>query len=114
MTAATALPLPVLVAIGSALVAPLLAWAHRRLPLIIGIIALLTATALMGFIDADVLDGNGSVVTHYFGGEVPFLGKALGIAFAADPFGAIMATVTAGIGSLLLLSLLSEIGRAHV
>lgn len=111
MNAATALPVPLLVAIGGGLAAPLLAWVHRRLPLIVGIVAMLAATAVLGYVDKDVFAGDGHVVTHYFGGELPFGGKSLGIAFAADPFGALMATVTTAIGSLLLLSLLSQFGE---
>jgi multicomponent Na+:H+ antiporter subunit D len=110
MSAATALPVPLLVAITGGLAAPLLGWIHRRLPLVVGIAALATATVIMVFVDADVLSGDGRVVTHYFGGELPFVGKSLGVAFAADPLGATMATVSTGLGALLLLSLLSEFG----
>jgi multicomponent Na+:H+ antiporter subunit D len=111
MTTATALPLPLLITLGGALTAPLAARAHRRLPLVIGVVATAAAAAVLGFVDSDVLAGHGHTVVHYFGGEVPFGSKLLGIAFAADPFGALLATVSAGTGCLLLLSLLSQFGE---
>jgi multicomponent Na+:H+ antiporter subunit D len=110
MSTADALPLPLLITLGGGLLAPLAAWVHRRLPLVVGIVASLAATAVLGYVDSDVLGGHGHVVVHYFGGEAPFGGKLLGVAFAGDPFGALMATVSAGVGCLLLLSLLSEFG----
>jgi multicomponent Na+:H+ antiporter subunit D len=111
MSTAAVLPVPLLIAIGGGLSAPLLAWVHRRLPLIVGVVAMLAATAVLGYIDSEVFAGDGHIVVHYFGGELPFGGKTLGIAFAADPFGAVLATVSTTIGALLLLSLLSEFGN---
>ena len=110
MSIDVALPVPLLTALGGGIAAPLLAWVHRRLPLVAGIVTMLATLALLGDIDRDVLAGTGHVITHYFGGELPFGGKSLGIAFAADPFGALMATVSAAVGLVLLLSLHSEFG----
>jgi multicomponent Na+:H+ antiporter subunit D len=50
------------------------------------------------------------VLVHYLGGWVPVRGSVLGVAFAADPFGLAFALLSAGIGTLLVLYTLSELG----
>lgn len=111
MTASSQLlPLAVVIPIGSAVLSPLASKLHRRLPLLLGILAMLGSLAVLVFVSRDVYGGDGHIVTHYFSAEKPVHGKALGIAFAADPFGLTFAILTAGLGLLLLLSLLSEFG----
>ncbi|MCU1659735.1 MAG: Fe-S-binding protein [Pseudonocardiales bacterium] len=110
MSVAELLPLPVVIPIGSAILAPLVTKIHRRLPLIIGIGAMLGSLALLLVVATRVYSGNGQVLTHYFSAEKPVRGQVLGIAFAADPFGLTFALLAAGLGLLLLVSLLSEFG----
>ena len=109
-TAQTLLPLPVVCPIVGAILAPLLSKLHRRLPLVIGIGALVASVALLCVVAAEVYSGSGSVVAHYFSNEKPVHGAALGIAFAADPFGLTFALLSAAVGLLLLAWLLSELG----
>jgi len=52
----------------------------------------------------------GLVRAHYMGLWTPVHGRALGIAFAADPFGLLFALTSAVIGAVLLLYTLSELG----
>jgi multicomponent Na+:H+ antiporter subunit D len=111
MSVAEALPLPVVIPLTGAVLAPLVARLHRRLPLIVGIVALAGATAVLALVAATVYDGHGQVLTHFFSNERPQSGRALGIAFAADPFGLTFALLTASVGLLLLLSALSELGE---
>jgi len=104
------LPLPVVFPLGGAMLAPVLARAHRRLPLIVGMVALAGSLVVLGYAVPSVLGGSGSVIAHFFSNARPVHGAALGVAFAADPFGLCLALLTAGLGLLLLLSLLSEFG----
>jgi multicomponent Na+:H+ antiporter subunit D len=108
---ASLLPLPVVIPIGGAVAAPLLARIHRRLPLIVSTIALLGATAVLAVIASRVYQGDGFVVSHFFGHWGPVNGRALGIAFAVDPFGLSFALLSAALGTLLVASALSELGR---
>jgi multicomponent Na+:H+ antiporter subunit D len=112
MSAAALLPVPVAVTLVGGVAAPLAAWLHPRLSLIVGLAALGTATGFLAYVDTSVFGGSGTVVVQYFGAELPFGGQALGIAFAGDPFGLTFATLTAVLGFLLLISLLSEFGDA--
>src|SRR3954451_21529772 len=109
MSTAELLPLPVVLPICGAVAAPILARVHGRLPLVVGIAALLGSLGVLGAQAADVYDGR--VLTHFFGAEPPAHGRALGIVFAADPFSITFALLAAAVGSLLLLSVLSEIGH---
>ncbi|HYS70025.1 MAG TPA: proton-conducting transporter membrane subunit, partial [Gemmatimonadaceae bacterium] len=108
---ASLLPLPVVIPIGGAVAAPLVARIHRRLPLVVSTIALLSATAVLAVIASRVYQGDGLVLSHFFGHLGPVNGRALGIAFAADPFGMTFALVSAGLGTLLVVSALSELGE---
>ena len=108
--AATLLPLAVVIPIGGAVISPLIAKLHRKLPLIVGMIAMTGSVLVLVPIAGQVYSGNGHVVVHFFSAERPIHGKLLGIAFAADPFGMMFALLAAGLGGLLLLSLLSEFG----
>jgi multicomponent Na+:H+ antiporter subunit D len=110
MSIAALLPLTVVVPLGSGALSPLIVKIHKRVPLVVGIVAMLATFALLLAAATQVYRGDGHVLTHFFSAEKPLHGKALGIAFAADPFGLTFALLTAGLGTLLLLSLLSEFG----
>jgi multicomponent Na+:H+ antiporter subunit D len=110
MTVDAVLPVPVVLPICGAIAAPLLARVHRRLPLVVGLVSLAGALAVLGVIAATVYAGSGQVVSHFLSAERPVDGKALGISLAADPFGVTFALLTAGLGLVLLLSALSELG----
>lgn len=111
MSAGELLPLSVAIPIGSAVLSPLLAKVHQKLPLVLGLIATAGSLATLLGVATHVYAGHGSVVTHYFSAEHPQHGSVLGIAFAADPFGLTFAILTAALGALLLLALLSEFGE---
>lgn len=104
------LPVPVLLPIVGAIAAPLLARVHRRLPLIVGIATLAGCVAVLSVIAATVYSGSGRIVSHFLSNERPVHGQALGIALVADPFGTAFALLTASLGLLLLVSVLSELG----
>jgi multicomponent Na+:H+ antiporter subunit D len=109
-TAETLLPLAVVIPITGAVLSPLLAKLHARLPLIVGTIAMAGSVAVMLPAAGRVYSGHGHVLVHFFSDQHPVHGKLLGIAFAADPFGMVFALLAAGLGGLLLISLLSEFG----
>src|SRR3954447_15323375 len=111
MMLASALPLPVVIPIAGAAVAPLAARLHRRAPLWLGMISLAGALAVLVVIAGRVYGGHGRIVTHFLSNEHPEHGRVLGIAFAADPFGMTFALLVVTIGLILLLSLLSEFGK---
>jgi multicomponent Na+:H+ antiporter subunit D len=106
---ASLLPLPVALPIAGAVAAPLLArLVHRQLAVIAGLLALGGATVIL-LLQAPSVFG-GLVRAHYLGLWTPVHGRALGIAFAADPFGLIFALTSAVIGAVLLMYTLSELG----
>jgi multicomponent Na+:H+ antiporter subunit D len=111
MNVAELLPLPVVLPICGAVVAPIVARVHRRLPLVLGLAAVLGALAVLCLVATDVYPDDGHVVTHFFSNEHPIHGQSLGIAFAAEPFGLSFALLTAAVGTLLLLYALSELGE---
>lgn len=102
------LPLAVAAPLAGAAVSPLVARLSPRLALVTSLVALLTSLGLL-IADVPAVFG-GRVLVHYLGGWVPVRGSALGIAFAADPFGLAFALLSAGIGALLVLYTLSELG----
>ena len=105
---ASLLPLPVAVPLAGAVAAPLLARASRRLPVIVSLAALAASAAVL-LAEAPAVFG-GRVIAHYMGHWTPVRGHALGIAFAAEPFGLIFALAAAIVGAVLLLYTLSELG----
>lgn len=111
MSTASLLPLPVVIPIVGAVAAPLLAKVHRRLPLVVGIAAMAGSTAVLVVVAAQVYSGPGRLISHFFSNEKPVHGRALGIAFAADPFGLTFALLASALGLLLLVSALSELGE---
>ncbi|MGE5291172.1 MAG: complex I subunit 5 family protein [Micromonosporaceae bacterium] len=102
------LPLAVAIPIGGAVVAPLLGRLSARLPVIISVASLGGAAAILALQMPRVSGGH--VVAHYMGLWTPVRGHALGISFAAEPFGIIYAFACAVIGALLLIYTLSEQG----
>jgi multicomponent Na+:H+ antiporter subunit D len=111
MTLSELLPLPVVIPICGALLAPLVARVHHRLPLFAGLLALGATTAVLVAVAGRVYSGDGQIVTHFLSNERPQDGRALGIALAADPFGITFALLAALIGLLLLVSAISELGE---
>jgi multicomponent Na+:H+ antiporter subunit D len=108
---AALLPLPVVIPLAGAAAAPLLARVHRHLPLVVSVLTMAAATVVLLLIATRVYTGDGRVVAHFFGHWGPVDGKVLGVAFAADPFGLTFALVAAALGTLLLVSALSELGE---
>jgi multicomponent Na+:H+ antiporter subunit D len=105
---ASLLPLPVALPIAGAVAAPLLARLRRQLAVITGLVAVGGSTVIL-LLQAPSVFG-GLVRAHYLGLWTPVHGRALGIAFAADPFGLIFALTSAVVGAVLLLYTLSELG----
>jgi multicomponent Na+:H+ antiporter subunit D len=105
---ASLLPLPVALPIAGGALAPLLARISARLPVIVALIALAGAAGVLLLQAPDVFGGR--VLVHYMGFWKPVQGHALGIAFAADPFGLVFALAAAVIGAILLTYTLSELG----
>jgi multicomponent Na+:H+ antiporter subunit D len=111
MSAASVLPVAVVVPLGGATLSLLGARVHRRVPLVVGVAAMLASVGILSWAAASVYPDNGSVLVHFFSNVKPEQGKSLGIAFAADPFGMTFALLTAALGLLLLVSLQSEFGH---
>jgi multicomponent Na+:H+ antiporter subunit D len=107
-TLSSLLPLPVVIPIAGAVCAPLAARIDRRLPLVICMVALAGSTVILGLFAGRVY-GSGTVLVEYIGRVLPVGGRALGIAFAADPLGLAYALACTTIGGVLLLSTLSEL-----
>ncbi len=110
MTLSALLPLPVVLPLFGSLLSPLAARIHRRLPLAIAALALLGSAGFLTAMTRTVYAGHGHFLVHYLSAERPVRGKALGIAFAADPLGLGYALLVAVLGLLLIISLLSEFG----
>jgi multicomponent Na+:H+ antiporter subunit D len=98
------LPLPVMAPIAGAVAAPLVARVHRRLPVVVSLLAMATSATVLLILAPGVFGGRN---------RAQFLGHVspvLGIEFQADPFGLLYALACALIGALLLLYTLSELG----
>ncbi|HEY3976713.1 MAG TPA: proton-conducting transporter membrane subunit [Streptosporangiaceae bacterium] len=102
------LPLPVAIPLAGAVTAPLLARASSRLAVIVSLLALAGAAAIL-LIEAPAVFG-GRIIAQYLGHWRPVNGQVLGVTFAADPFGLLVALAAALIGAILLLYTLSELG----
>lgn len=105
---ASLLPLAVVIPLTGAVAAPLLARVSGRLPLVVSVVALAAASVPLALAAPWVFTG--TVLVHYLGGWVPVHGAALGIGFAADPFGLVFAFAFVVVGALLLISTLSQFG----
>jgi multicomponent Na+:H+ antiporter subunit D len=106
-TLSSLLPLAVVIPIVGAVCAPIAARVDRRLPLVLCMVALAASTVVLVLFAGPVYGG--TVLTHYMGHVLPVRGRALGIAFAADPLGLTFALACTTIGGILLLSTLSEL-----
>ena len=102
------LPLAVAIPLAGAVVAPLLGRLSGRLPVIVSVASLGGAAAILALQMPRVFSGR--VAAHYMGLWTPVRGHALGISFAAEPFGIIYAFACAVVGALLLVYTLSEQG----
>jgi multicomponent Na+:H+ antiporter subunit D len=102
------LPLAVAIPLCGAVAAPLLARWSRHAALTGCLLGMGGALAVLIVVAPRVFGG--TMLVHYLGGWKPVGGQALGIAFAADPFGLLCALTVAGIGLLLLTYTLSELG----
>jgi multicomponent Na+:H+ antiporter subunit D len=102
------LALAVAIPLTGAVLAPLLARWHRQAALVGCLLGMGGALVVLMLMAPTVFGG--TVLVHYMGGWRPVHGAALGIAFAADPFGLVCALAVAGIGLLLLVYTLSELG----
>lgn len=109
-TPAQLLPLPVVIPLIGAVLAPLAARRTRRAPLWVAVTALSASLAVLLSLAARVFAGTGHLLTHFLSNEHPEAGASLGIALVADPFGLTFATLAAGIGIALVVSALSELG----
>jgi multicomponent Na+:H+ antiporter subunit D len=106
---ASLLPLAVAIPIAGAVVSPLAGRLSGRLPLLISLAAMVGTTAVLALLAPTVFGG--TILVHYMGGWRPVAGHALGIAFAADPFGLVYALTCAVVGAVLLQYSLSELGQ---
>jgi multicomponent Na+:H+ antiporter subunit D len=104
---ASVLPLTVVLPIAAAVVAPLLGRVSGRAALAAGVTGLAASTGILAWVAPTVFSGQ--TLVHYLGGWGPTDGRALGIGFAADPFGMVFALISSGVGLLLLLYALSEL-----
>jgi multicomponent Na+:H+ antiporter subunit D len=105
---ASLLPLPVALPLCGAVLAPLLARYFGKLAVVVSLAGLAGSAAVL-LIEAPTVFG-GRIISHFMGHWTPAGGHALGIAFAADPFGLVYALAAAVIGAVLLLYTLSELG----
>ena len=105
---AALLPLPVAIPLAGAVAAPLLARVSARLAVIVSVLAMAASGGLL-LAEAPAVFG-GRVIAHYLGHWAPVHGHALGVAFAADPFGLLFALAVAVVGAVLLIYTLSELG----
>jgi multicomponent Na+:H+ antiporter subunit D len=108
---AALLVVPVVLPIVGAVLAPLTAPFNRVLPLVTSILAVSASGLVLLLIARRVYGPHTRVLVHYFGHWKPIGGQALGISFAADPFGLTFALMSASIGTCLLLAAFSELGR---
>jgi multicomponent Na+:H+ antiporter subunit D len=111
MTAAQLLPLPVALPLAGAVLAPLAARKAARAPLVVAVLVLTAALTLLLVVGAQVFAGAGHLLTHFLSNEHPVGQTVLGIALVADPFGVTFAVLTTGVGILLVVSALSELGH---
>jgi multicomponent Na+:H+ antiporter subunit D len=102
------LPLPVAIPLSGAVTAPLLARASSRLAVIVSLLAMAGSAAIL-LVEAPTVFG-GQIIAQYLGHWGPVHGQVLGVTFAADPFGLVVALAAAVIGGILLLYTMSELG----
>jgi multicomponent Na+:H+ antiporter subunit D len=104
---ASALPLAVVIPLGGAVLAPLAGRISGRIAFATAVAALAGSTAVLAWVAPTVFGGR--ILSHYLGGWRPTEGRALGIAFAGDPWGMVFALAASGVGLLLVLYALAEL-----
>ena len=102
------LPLVVAIPLLGAVIAPLVGRISRRLPPVVAVISLFSSGVLLLLMAPTVYRGR--LLSHFMGHWNPVGGHALGIAFAADPWGLTFALLTAFLGGVLAAYSLSELG----
>jgi multicomponent Na+:H+ antiporter subunit D len=105
---ASALPLAVVLPLAAAVVAPLVGRVSGRAAMVAAVTGLAASTGVLAWVAPTVLSGH--TLVHYLGGWDPTDGRALGIGFAADPFGMVFALIASGVGLVVVLYALSELG----
>lgn len=111
MNLAQLLPLPVLLPLIGAVLAPLSARWLGRAPLFIAVGALSGSLAVLLVTGVQVFSGTGQLIPHFLSDERPTGNTALGIALVSEPFGITFAVLTSVIGLALVISALSELGH---
>lgn len=106
---AAALPVAVTAPIGAALLAPLVGRISGRAALAVAVAGLSGSAGVLAAAAPTVFGGR--LLVHTVGGSGPTGGRSLGISFAADPFGMVFALAASGVGLLLMLYALSELGH---
>ena len=102
------LPLAVAIPLSGAVTAPLLARASSRLAVMVSLLGMAGSAAILLMVAPTVFGGR--IIVQYLGNWRPVSGHVLGVTFAADPFGLLVAMAAAVIGGILLLYTLSELG----
>lgn len=105
------LPLPVVIPLIGAVLAPLAARRAGRAPLVVAVTSLSASLVLLAGIATRVFAGTGHLVTHFLSNEHPVRAAALGIALVCDPFGLTFAVLATCVGVVLVVSALSELGH---
>ena len=100
------LPLPVVLPLAGAALAPLAARLSARVLMAEAVLALLASAGLLVAVAPTVYQGR--VLTEYLGNWGPVRRQVLGVTFAADPWGLTFALVASTIGAAVLLFMLSE------
>lgn len=102
------LPLPIMIMIAGAVLAPLVARFSGRGAVVASLVACTGATVVLALFAPKAYGG--AIITHYLGHWLPERGHVLGIALSADAFGLTFALLSSGIGAVLLLTSLTELG----
>ena len=105
---ASLLPLAVVLPLAAAVVAPLVGRLSGRAAMAAAVTGLAASTGVLAWAAPTVFSGQ--TLVHYVGGWGPTDGRALGIGFAADPFGMVFALIASGVGLVVVLYALSELG----
>jgi multicomponent Na+:H+ antiporter subunit D len=100
------LPLPVVIPLAGAALAPLAVRVSRRVLTVVSMLAPLASAALLVSFAPTVYRGR--VLTEYLGNWGPVNGTVLGVTFGVDAWGLTFALVAASMGTLLLLFMLSS------
>ncbi len=102
------LPLAVAIPLSGAVTAPLLARVSSHLAVMVSLLGMAGSAAILLMAAPTVFGGR--IIVQYLGNWRPVSGHVLGVTFAADPFGLLVALAAAVIGAILLLYTLSELG----